>query len=311
MLAQAAYEKLLKQYPNSPLTVAVTAEAQLRQGRYTSAFTLFRQAGDAPGAHEGIAEVYERTGHPDWAKTERSRAPKSDCSKPSGACHFEAGRYDAVIRAAKLRPSAETLFWAVRAYNAMALDAFRKLGTLPASAELHEIEAELHRNAGRYKESIASWQEALRLSPGDAGLKRELAATFYMAREYDQAEAALREEARKDPQAADVQFMLGDSILNQQRAADAIPFLRRAVELDPKYLPAHAALARGYGQTGEPEKAIPHLEQALPVDADGALHYQLARAYQAAGRAEEAKRLLVRYQELQKQAAPDAEITAP
>jgi tetratricopeptide (TPR) repeat protein len=311
MLAQADYDRLLKQYPNSPFTIALTGEARLRQGRYTSAFALFRQAGDAPGVHAGLAEVYEKTGHADWAAAERSRVKKPDCAKPSAACDFEAGRFAAVVRAGKVRPTAEALFWQVRAYNAMALDAFRKLGDLPPSAELYEVTAELHRNAGRYKESIGSWQEALRLAPGDPRLKRELAATLYMAREYDKAEAALREQIGQDARAPELQFMLGDSILNQQRAADAIPFLRRTVELHPKYLPAHAALARAYGQTGEPAKAIPHLEQALPTDTDGSLHYQLARAYQAAGRAEEAKKLLARYQELQKASSADAEITAP
>ena len=109
-----------------------------------------------------------------------------------------------------------------------------------------------------------------------------------------------------------MQFMLGDAILNQQRASEAIPYLRRAVEIDPSYLHAHASLARSYTQTGEAEKAIPHLERALAVDTDGALHYQLARAYQAAGRAEEAKKLLARYQELQREAGQsDFEITAP
>jgi predicted Zn-dependent protease len=272
---------------------------------------LFRQAGDAPGVHAGIAEVYEKTGHADWAATERSRVKKPDCAKPSLACDFEDGRYDAVVKAAKLRPSAEALFWQVRAYNALALGAFRKLADLPPSAELHEVMAELHRNGGRYKESLASWEEAIRLAPTDARLQAERATTLYMAREYDKAEAALADLVRTDAKAPELQFMLGDSILNQQRAAEAIPFLRRAVELDPKYLPAHAALARAYGQTAEPDKAIPHLEQALPTDTDGSLHYQLARAYQAAGRVEEARKLLARYQELQQAGGDDAEITAP
>jgi predicted Zn-dependent protease len=310
-LAQAAYDRMLRQFPESPFTIAVTAEARLRQGRYNSAFALLKRAGDVPGVHAGLAEVYEKTGHADWAAAARAQVRKADCRRRSLACDYEAGKWTSVVAGAKLRQGAEGLFWLVRTYNAMALDAFRQLPRLPASAELHEVLAEIHRNSGRYKEAVASWQDALRLAPGDARLRRELAATLYMAREYPQAEAALREEARSDPKDAVVQFMLGDSILNQQRAADAIPFLRRSVELDPKYLPAHASLARSYGQTGEPAKAILHLEKSLEVDTDGALHYQLARAYQAAGRAGEAKKLLARFQELQQESAADTEITAP
>ena len=293
LLAQSAYESMLKAHPESPYTIAITADARLKQGRYASAFALYKQAGDVPGVHAGLAEVYEKTGKPEWAATERAREKKL-----SGA--------------PKQRQGAEALFWRIRSYNQLALDSFRKLTALPPSPELNEVMAELYRTQGRYKESIAAWEEAIRLAPGDGRLPVELATTVYMSKDYARAEALLREHVRRDPRAADMQFMLGDAILNQQRAPEAIPLLRRAVEIDPAYLHAHASLARSYTQTGEAEKAIPHLERALAVDTDGALHYQLARAYQAAGRVEEAKKLLARYQELQREVGQsDIEITAP
>ncbi|MEJ7606436.1 MAG: tetratricopeptide repeat protein [Bryobacteraceae bacterium] len=87
----------------------------------------------------------------------------------------------------------------------------------------------------------------------------------------------------------------------------------KATEADPQYLPAQSALGRSYSQIGETEKAVPHLQAALAVDTDGALHYQLSRAYQAAGRVAEAKKLLAKYEEIQKasQSAEEGEITAP
>ena len=51
---------------------------------------------------------------------------------------------------------------------------------------------------------------------------------------------------------------------------------------------------------GQPSAAIPHLEVALPLDDDGSLRYQLARAYQATGQAEGAKKTLEDYQQRQK-----------
>ena len=312
LLAQSAYESMLKAHPESPFTIAITADARLRQQKYASAFALYKRAGDAPGVHAGLAEIYERTGKPEWAATERAREMKPSCAKPTLACEFQAGRYSAVIQTSKARKDAEALFWRIRAYNQLALDSFRKMTALPPSPELSEVMAELYRTQGRYKESIAAWEEAIRLAPGDPRLGVELATTVYMSRDYARAEPLLREQVRRDPRAADMQFMLGESILNQQRAAEAIPFLLRAVEIDPGYLHAHAALARSYTQAGEPEKAIPHLERSLPVDTDGALHYQLARAYQATGRTEDAKKLLARYQELQQSSGEsDVEITAP
>jgi hypothetical protein len=46
--------------------------------------------------------------------------------------------------------------------------------------------------------------------------------------------------------------------------------------------------------------AIPHLERALPADMDGSVRLQLGRAYQAAGRADDARRALEEYRELRK-----------
>jgi tetratricopeptide (TPR) repeat protein len=299
-LAQNTYESLLKTAPNSPFTIAVTAEARLKQGKFESAETLFRKAGETPGAHAGLAELFEKTGRSDQAAAERAKEPTPGCTTPSLACTYRGRKYTALLQSTRLQKTPESLFWRIRAYNQLALDAFRKLTDLPPSAELYEVLAELNRNQGRYKESVDAWNQALQLTPGDARLRRELAATVYLSRDYAEAERLLRSELAQDATSAELQFMLGDSLLNQQKAADAIPFLNKSVELDPKYMAAHASLARAYTRLGQTEKAVPHLERALPVDTDGALHYQLARAYQASGRTAEAKALLVRYQELQK-----------
>jgi Tfp pilus assembly protein PilF len=55
-------------------------------------------------------------------------------------------------------------------------------------------------------------------------------------------------------------------------------------------------------QTGNTTAAIPHLEAAVEKgeDEDGSLHYQLARAYQAAGQPELARKMLEKYAAIQK-----------
>jgi len=77
-------------------------------------------------------------------------------------------------------------------------------------------------------------------------------------------------------------------------------------------LRARASLGLAYARTSQAERAIPHLKAALELDADGSLHYQLARAYQATGQAELAKPILQKYQELQQRAQPQPpQITPP
>jgi superkiller protein 3 len=316
MLAQQSYELLLARAPESPFTIAITAEARLKQKKLESAFALYRRAaaaqGKVPGVHTALAEIYEQAGHPDWAATERAREPAGACAQTTSLrCLYDKGNHARVIELSKTLRTLEALFWRTKSYNQLALESFRKLASFPPSAELHEVTAELYRSQGRYKESIDAWKQAMALAPAETRLSAELAATLYASRDYAAAEPVLREELKRDPKAPEVNFMLGDALLNQQRAGDAIPFLEVAVKYDPEYLPAHAALGRAYTQTGQSERAVPHLERALAVDTDGALHYQLARAYQATGRTVESEKLLARYKELQAADSASGGITAP
>ena len=107
-------------------------------------------------------------------------------------------------------------------------------------------------------------------------------------------------------------------MLDLQRAEEAIPFLKRAVERDPKLLAAHKSLARADLAVGKAVEAIPHLKAALATDEDGSLHYQLARAYQASGQPDLAKQALAAYEKIQRSAAAgreaakrEVEITPP
>jgi len=120
------------------------------------------------------------------------------------------------------------------------------------------------------------------------------------------------------PASAELNYLTGETLLDLQRVEEAIPLLRRAVDLDPKLIAAHKALARGCLAAGKARDAIPHLKAALAADEDGSLHYQLARAYQATGQPDLAKEMLADYEKTQRSAAEatataarDVEITPP
>jgi tetratricopeptide (TPR) repeat protein len=322
-LAQRGFEQLQKLAPESEYTMVLVAESQASRGRNGSAFQLFREAlkksATAPGAHAGLAQVYRSTGHADWAATaeERERSlPVPNCAAKPWQCQFAAGRVRAAAAAARAAKTPEALFWLTRSYNKLAAQAFARLEELPPSPELHEIRAEVFRNQGRHADSVREWEAALKLDPASAQAQRELATSIFLSRDYVRAEPLIREQLRRDPNTADLHFYLGDILLNQQKQDEAMAEFRRAIDLDSKLFGAHAALGRALMQAGRAAEAVPHLEAAREIDIDGSIHYQLARAYQTAGRAEPARAALARYQELSKAAAAgtegvDAEITAP
>src|SRR6266568_53872 len=254
---------------------------------------------------EAVAEIYRQTGHPDWADSEEKKElqlPSLDCRALTPECHFWARHYNELIAMAKAK-TADSFYWRSRAYNELALDAFTRLGQLPPSAELHELKARIYNSQKRYSEAAGEWREALKLSTADAQIQKQLAISLKLSQDYRAALPLLQGLLRQQPTSAELNYLVGDTLLDQQRVEEAIPLLKRAVSRDPKFLAAHKSLARADLAAGKAIEAIPHLKAALPTDDDGSLHYQLAQAYQASGQPELAKKILVDYQMIQRSAA--------
>jgi tetratricopeptide (TPR) repeat protein len=66
--------------PFSSEWFALMARFELEKEHYAKAFQLFHEAlsgsPTTPGIHAGLAEIYRRTGHPDWASIEEERERK-------------------------------------------------------------------------------------------------------------------------------------------------------------------------------------------------------------------------------------------
>jgi predicted Zn-dependent protease len=308
-LSGRSFDDLQKTAPQSAYLLSLLAETRLREQQLSSAFFLYRRALEQMptlrGLHTGVAQIYRQTGHPDWAETEdrkESQLPAPDCHIEKLECQFNAGEFDELTVAAK-QPNAESFYWQSRAYNELALQAFAKLGQLPPSPELHELKAHIYNSQKKYSEAASEWSEALKLSPTDTQIKKDLAISLKLGQDYEAALPLLQALLREQPTSAELNFLVGDTLLDRERADEALPLLQRAVTRDPKSLAAHKSLARAELATGKPVQAIPHLKLALPTDEDGTLHYQLAQAYRASGQTELAKKTLQEYEQIQRSAA--------
>jgi predicted Zn-dependent protease len=320
-LAAQAGSELLTRNGESAFALALAAGARLERRQRAAAFHLYRQAIDrAPtlrGLHAAVAEIYRSEGHPDWALVEEEKERglgRPDCGREPLDCAFAAGKYREVVTAASAAKTGEASYWLIRAYDALAAQAFARLAALPPSAQSHEQRAEVGRREGRYLESADAWRQAIALAPEDPRLKLELAVTLRLNRDFAGARQVLEELSRAMPDAAEPSYLLGDVLLAEQQPERALPLLERAVRLEPDRPHAHGALGRAYALVGRPADAIPHLERALPADEDGSLRYQLARAYQATGQAEKARIALQDYEAFRKAAeaqAKEAPITPP
>jgi predicted Zn-dependent protease len=324
-LAQEAFESLQKLGPDSAYLAALVADSRSRGQQKRAAFFFYRQALERNpklrGAHAAIAEIYRQTGHPDWAATEE-RAEASlgplNCAAEKLACDFAAKRYLQLITGAKLSKTVASAYWQARGWNALAVEAFSRLEQMPDSAPKLELQAEMLRDRKQYAESVKSWRAALALAPGDATIEHELVMTLCMAQDFAAAQPMLDRLLKLEPGSAALNFLQGDVYLNQQLPEKALPYLQKAVAADPQMMQAKAYLARVYLQLGQAENASIYLKEVLPADEDGTLHFELARAYRAAGKADLAKQAMAQYLELKRRSEEaqteldrQAEIIAP
>jgi predicted Zn-dependent protease len=315
--AREDFNKLSSLAPESGPLFALLAESRSRSRQARAALYFYRKAleksPDLRGLRLAMAEIYRLEGHPEWAlreEAEEARRPALRCTIPTAECEFNAGSPRKALEMARREGGALGLYWSIRAQNALARQAFAQLANLGESVEWLRFQAETHRDEGRIDESVAAWQAARRLQPESPALKRELAAALLEAKNYSEAEKLVKSLLRSDGDAADVNQLAGNLYLAQQMAEEAIPYLMKA----GASLPARASLARALILAGRAADAIPHAEAALALDPDGSLHFQLARAYQAAGKNEAAAKAMAAYQSIQakmkaQQAALEEELT--
>ena len=253
------------------------------------------------GVHAAIAGIYKEEGHAEWALIEEEKEkqlPAPDCAVEKLECEYRSGEFLGIVQSEA--KSAEALYWKTRAYNKLALNAYLRLGQLPPSLETHELKAKIESKRRQYHEAAKEWRAALKFSPGNSHIQKELAIALYQSGDLEGARILLQELVKREPDATDLNYLLGDTVLNSQKPQEAIPYLEKAVEADRQMLRAQRSLGLAYLETGQAAKAIVHLKEALPIDQDGSVHYQLGRAYQAHGDRELASSMLKQYQEMQR-----------
>jgi len=113
------------------------------------------------------------------------------------------------------------------------------------------------------------------------------------------ANAALQAVLKSHPEMFLAQFAAGTAKMQERQYAAAVPFLRKAIELEPLAAWAYYEMGEALAHTGDWKGAATHLEIAtarLPEMAEA--HATLAEAYQHLGRAAEAKKEQERAEQL-------------
>lgn len=302
-LSQESFDVLQNTAPGSSYWLALVADNRAKAMQMSSAFYFYRKAiaknPELRSVHASLAEVYEKTGHAGWAKTEQQREEQlgtPNCTIEKYVCAFRADRFQELANLTGKTP--EVCYWKTRAYRKLAVEALAHLGRLPPSPQLHELLARIHTDERQFPGAVEEWQKAYDLSGKNVDVGKELVQALFQVQNFTEAGKLLEGMLQQRPKSAELNYLYGFALLSLKQTKEAARYLEVSLRLDPNSLVAHSSLAQAYLAMGDSKQAIPHLKAALPIDKDGSIHYQLARAYQSSGQMELARTMLEQYQKI-------------
>ena len=178
--------------------------------------------------------------------------------------------------------------------------ASRGLEELPGSYQLYSSRAAVLSLDGKQPQAVADYRAAIRLQPRRPGDYFSLALIQYHQGNYAAAMQTLGQAIHGGFADSDIHYLLAECMRAQRGpTAAALQEVTQAVRMDPQSAPALALRGQIELLQGNTAAAIRELEKArVFAPASKQVEYNLARAYQKAGRKPEAQAL---FQHIQKQ----------
>ena len=301
--AEAAFRRALALAPASLPVMNDLAIALAREGKEDEAVALYLRAlelqpGDAVTERNlGVAYFRAKRYGEALPLLERSAADTRtyQAFALAGFDLFALDRYAEAVpyleKAHALKPrEPETLDMLGKAYlrtknYAGMSEVFRQMmETNPASPEAHAMLAMAYDKLYREDDAIREFQAALAADANYPGIHTGLGVIYWRNDQLPQAEHEFREELSRHPEDPVANCTLGRILRRQNKPAEAAPYLRAALAVNPVYRDALVELAQARLSLGDNDGAITVLRRATALDAnDAEAHYILGTALNHAG----------------------------
>ncbi|MCI0588192.1 MAG: tetratricopeptide repeat protein [Planctomycetes bacterium] len=170
---------------------------------------------------------------------------------------------------------------------------------VPDHAGVRTMRGYVHHRIGKAREAEADLRRAIELQPESAGAYAVLAQVLRGTSRTDESVGLLRKGIERCPRDAEIRQELGESLALLGRDREAEPEFREALALDPGRVEARFRLGTVLERGPRPGEAIAEWERVVrEKPSHRGAWYRLARAYAAAGRAEEGRAALARFREI-------------
>ena len=135
-----------------------------------------------------------------------------------------------------------------------------------AAARTFVANAESHASAGRHKEAIIEYRNALQHQPKDAAIHLKLARTYERAGDTGKALASYRQVTRYDATQVDAHVKVARALLQARRPDEAQRLAARAVAADPSNIDALTVEAAALNDMKQPQQAHKRVREALALN---------------------------------------------
>ncbi len=206
----------------------------------------------------------------------------------------------------------EILYHTGRVYSNYAFLTLHQLEVVaPTSIWRHQAAAEAFESEGSTNLAIGEYREVLTLDPHRPNIHyrigRTLLARYQLNHTPEDRAEAVREfeqELQLDPGNANAIYELAEIHRQQNELDQAQRLFESALQYYPDFEEAHVGLATTLMALQKPDLALPHLQQAVVLDADDEVAwYRLAQADRALGNKDEQTKALAQFQRLRSQIA--------
>ena len=143
----------------------------------------------------------------------------------------------------------------------------------PDSPIIQNIQGVIYAGLGRYKESIARFNNALELKIDYADAHNNLGNVFNELKQYDKAISSYNKVLELKPNFAMAHYNLGVALRNTGKHEESITSYNRAIELKPDYDEAYNNLGAALTDFGKYDEAITSFNTAIELKPDHAEIY--------------------------------------
>ena len=307
--AEQAWQSIARNNPQNAEAFAHLGLVEARQEHYDDAVVNYRKAlalnPELPGLQMNLglalfkAKDFKGSIKPFTA--ELNKHPDDQrLTILLGMAHYGMGDYFVAIpylkRAAERDPQslplrltlAHSCLWS-KQYQCV-LDVYKEILLLNAeSAEADMLVGEALDEKGDDAGATEQFRAAVRSNPKEPNVHFGLAYLLWTRNQFPEAAKEFQAELDNDPQHLQARAYLGDSYVQLNDYAKALPELQKALA-DTSLAFVHRDLGMVYAEQGRKDEAISELQKAIELDPkDVAPHWRLAKLYQSMGKKEEAK----------------------